>query len=115
MNTTTNPKKIDHHAKGYRIRSMADVSDEAIRNRQELADIKYLYMAGRISRSEAKRRASPIIKRVNDKAKEIAHKNNKSHYPVITFISAMRNSYNDVRRSRFVVNEDDLIITLPEE
>lgn len=115
INEPDNPNKLDFYITGYRIRNMADVSDEAIRNRQELADIKYLYMSGSISRDEAKHRASSIIKRINDRAKEIAHKNNMTHYPIITFTSAMRNSYPDVRRSRFVVDGDDLIITPPDK
>lgn len=92
------------------------VSDEAIRNRSELADIKRKYLSGEISRDEAKALCSPIIYRINNKARKVAEKHGKKYQPIISFISAMRNDYNDApHKSRFIVDESDLIISNPKK
>ena len=72
---------------------MAEISDEAVNNRATLAEIKRMYVSAEITREQAKELAAPIIKRVNMRAKEIATLHNQTSYPVIDFISAMRNSY----------------------
>ena len=95
------------------MRSMSDVSNEAIENRTKLALIKRAYLSGSIDRNEAKRQAEPILQMINDKAKSIAIKNNRTYSPIINFVSAMRDSYSDIPRSRFVVDESDLLIIPP--
>lgn len=90
---------------------MDGISDEAIRNRGELARIKRNYASGFISRDEAKRLSTPVIQRINSRAAKIAKKNGKKPRPIIDFVSAMRNDYSDIPYSnRFVVDEDDLKI-----
>ena len=92
---------------------MSNISDEAIENRTKLALIKRAYLSGRIDRSEAKRQAAPILQKINNRAKSIAIKNNRTYSPIINFVSAMRDTYNDIPRSRFIVDESELIITPP--
>lgn len=72
---------------------MADVSDEAIKNRATLAEIKRMYYSNEITREQAKELASPILKRINKKAAKIAKKHNESTYPIIDFVTAMRGSW----------------------
>lgn len=93
---------------------MSDISDEAVRNRVELAEVKRKLLSGEITREQTKLLSKPIIERVNRKAREIAAINGKQYRPIISFISAMRNDYGDLAApSRFVVNEQDLIIIKP--
>lgn len=93
---------------------MSDISDEAVRNRVELAEIKNRLSSGQITREQAKLLSKPIIDRVNRKAHEIAARNGRQYKPIISFISAMRNDYGDIAyQNRFVVDESDLIITSP--
>lgn len=95
---------------------MSDISDEAIQNRTELADIKRKLLLGEITREQAKLLSKPIIERVNRKAQEIAARNGKQYQPILSFISAMRNDYGDsTSSSRFVVDERDLIIIKPQK
>jgi polyhydroxyalkanoate synthesis regulator phasin len=72
---------------------MSDISDEAVSNRATLAEIKRMYMSGEITRDQAKELASPILKRINKKAAEIAKRHNKKVYQSIDFVSAMRSSW----------------------
>lgn len=62
---------------------------EATKNRQEIATIKYSLMVGDITYEKAQELAKPIIKRINEKGKEIAKKYGKK-YRAVTFIELMR-------------------------
>ena len=63
--------------------------DEAIDNREKIAQIKKDYNSGIISREEAKFRAEPIINKINKRGAEISKKYKKRYSP-ISFIGLMR-------------------------
>ncbi len=63
--------------------------EQAIKNREELTEIKMALAIGDISYDEARKLASPILDRINSKGKEIAKKYNKK-YHAISFIEVMR-------------------------
>lgn len=68
------------------------------KNRANIAEVKYLYVTGAITREEAKVRAQPILDRINEataiKTKELNKKYGLNRKPVfLDFINAMRNSY----------------------
>ena len=65
------------------------VSNEAISNREAIADIKRRYAQGLISREQAKNEAEPVINRINKKGQEIAKKHNVKYYSV-DFVNLMR-------------------------
>ena len=50
------------------------MSEQAIKNQEEVAEINRRFMAGEISKVEAEALLQPIADRVNAKAKEIAQK-----------------------------------------
>jgi hypothetical protein len=57
---------------------MADYLDQAVKNRQAIADIKRKYLSGEISRDEAKQLAQPILDRINARAIQIAAKHGRN-------------------------------------
>ena len=65
------------------------MSDDAIRNRARIEEIKRLYAIGQIDREEAEKRAQPVIDAINKRGAEIAKKYKKSYAPV-SFIGLMR-------------------------
>jgi hypothetical protein len=67
--------------------------DQAAKNRADIADIQRKYIAGEITREQAKQLAQPVLDRINSRASEIAQKHGKASYPKLDFINAMRNSY----------------------
>jgi len=64
--------------------------DNAVANREAIAQIKSLYMRGRISREVAEALAEPVINRINKRQQEVAKKHGKRSYPKTTFIGLMR-------------------------
>ena len=71
---------------------------QAATNRAEMADIKYKYETGSISREEAKILAKPLLDRINNataiKTKELNKKYGLNRKPaLLDFVNAMRNSY----------------------
>ncbi|HSW37418.1 MAG TPA: hypothetical protein VLG37_03565 [Candidatus Saccharimonadales bacterium] len=64
--------------------------DNAVANREAIAQIKSLYIRGRITRKVAEALAEPIINRINKQQQEIAKKHGKRNYPKTTFIGLMR-------------------------
>lgn len=74
---------------------MAGNLDQAVQNRQAIADIKRRYLTGEINREEAKTLAKPIIERINratiTKTKELNKKYGMDRRPaLLDFINAMR-------------------------
>lgn len=65
------------------------VSNEAISNREAIADIKRRYAQGLISREQAKIEAEPVIRRINKIGQKIALKHKVKYYPV-DFVNLMR-------------------------
>ena len=65
------------------------VYKEAVNNREVIADIKYRYLSGQITREQAKLESEPIIKRINRRGQVIAQKHKVKYYPV-DFINLMR-------------------------
>ena len=73
---------------------MSDL-DQAIKNRQQIADIKRRYLLGEISREQAKSEAHEVIKRINAaiilKTRELNTKYKMQRKPVLVdFIGLMR-------------------------
>ena len=64
--------------------------DNAVSNRESIAQIKRLYLSGKITREVAEALASPVIARINKQQQEIARKYGKRSYPKTTFIGLMR-------------------------
>lgn len=64
--------------------------DNAVANREAIAQIKSLYIRGRISREVAEALAEPVINRINKRQAEVAARHGKKHYPKTTFIGLMR-------------------------
>ena len=62
---------------------------EAVKNREEIADIKRRYALGLITREQAKLEALPVIRRINNKGQRIAKKHKVKYCPV-GFINLMR-------------------------
>jgi hypothetical protein len=62
----------------------------AVSNREAIAQIKSLYLRGRISRDVAEALAEPVINRINKQQQVIAKKYGKRNYPKTTFIGLMR-------------------------
>lgn len=72
--------------------------EQAAKNREEIAEIKRLYVTGEIEREEAKALAQPILDRINEatvaKTKELNKKYGLHRKPfVLDFVNAMRNGY----------------------
>lgn len=63
---------------------------EAVRNREAIAQIKNLYLRGKISREVAEALATPVIERINRRQQEIAKKHGKRNYPKTSFIGLVR-------------------------
>ena len=63
---------------------------EAVRNREEIAHIKSLYLKGEINREVAKALVAPVIARINKRQQEIAKRHGKRNYPKTDFIGLMR-------------------------
>ena len=77
---------------------MERTSDQAAKNRMDIADIKRRYITGEVTREEAKVLAQPILDRINrataTKTKELNKKYGLHRKPVfLDFVNAMRNSY----------------------
>lgn len=72
---------------------MNSISDEAVRNRASLAEIKRMYISAEITREQAKLLAEPILKRINKRAAKIAKSHNQKVFTIVDFTSVMRNSY----------------------
>lgn len=64
--------------------------DNAVSNRESIAQIKRLYLSGKITREVAEALASPVIARINKQQQQIAKKYGKRNYPKTTFIGLMR-------------------------
>ena len=64
--------------------------NNAVSNRESIAQIKRLYISGKITREVAEALASPVITRINKRQQEIAKKYGKRNYPKTTFIGLMR-------------------------
>jgi hypothetical protein len=64
--------------------------NNAVANREAIAQIKSLYIRGRISREIAEALAEPVICRINKQQQAIAQKHGKRGYPKTTFIGLMR-------------------------
>lgn len=62
---------------------------QALENRAEIARIKNALAFGEITYAEAREQAAPTLKRINEKAKELAKKYNRRHRE-ITFAEIMR-------------------------
>lgn len=65
------------------------MNQEAVSNLEAIAQIRRDYHSGVIDRDEAKRRAEPVIKRINDAGALIAKKHKRRHNPV-NFTQLMR-------------------------
>jgi len=65
------------------------VTNEAVSNREAIANIKRRYSLGLITREQAKKEAKPIIQRINLRGQEIAKKHQVKYYPV-DFVNLMR-------------------------
>ena len=63
--------------------------DNAVANREAIADIKRRYLRAEITREQAKLEAAPIIDRINKRGAEISKKWKKNFSPQ-TFIGLMR-------------------------
>ena len=63
--------------------------DNAVANREAIADIKGRYLRGEITREQAKLEAAPILACINKRGKEISKKWGKSYTPQ-NFIGLMR-------------------------
>ncbi len=63
--------------------------EEAVRNREKIADIKKRYFLGLITREQAKLEALPVIRRINNKGQQIAKKHKVKYCPV-DFVNLMR-------------------------
>jgi len=71
------------------------VTDQAIKNRADIAEIKRKYVSGEISREQAKLLAQPVIERINTaiviKTKELNKKYGMNRKPAqVDFINLMR-------------------------
>ena len=64
--------------------------NNAVSNRESIAQIKRLYLSGKITREVAEALASPVIARINKQQQAIAKKYGKRNYPKTTFIGLMR-------------------------
>ncbi len=64
--------------------------DHAVANREAIAQIKSLYIRGRITRKVAEALAEPVIARINKQQLEVAKRHGKRSYPKTTFIGLMR-------------------------
>lgn len=65
------------------------MDNQAAENRAEIARIKNDLAFGKITYAEAQEQAAPTLKRINEKAKELAKKYNRRHRD-ITFAEIMR-------------------------
>lgn len=65
------------------------VANEAIINREAIANIKRRYALGLITREQAKLEALPVIRGINNKGQQIAKKHKVKYCPV-DFINLMR-------------------------
>lgn len=65
------------------------MDNQAAQNRAEIARIKNDLAFGKITYTEAQEQAAPTLKRINEKAKELAKKYNRRHRD-ITFAEIMR-------------------------
>lgn len=65
------------------------MTDEAIKNRTEIENVRFLYMTGEINRQRAEELAKPVIERMNIKAVEVA-KRHKKRPILFNFITLMR-------------------------
>lgn len=77
---------------------MANHLDQAIRNRDDIAEIQRRYKTGEITREQAKILAQPVLDRINQqtiiKTKELNKKYSMNRKPaLLDFINAMRNTY----------------------
>jgi hypothetical protein len=64
--------------------------NNAVSNRESIAQIKRLYLSGKISREVAEALARPTIERINKQQATIALKWGRKSYPKTTFIGLMR-------------------------
>lgn len=83
---------------GLYIWTMEAFTDQAAKNRTEIANIKHRYITDEITREEAKALAQPILDRINKataaKTKELNKKYRLHRKPVfLDFVNAMRNNY----------------------
>ena len=72
--------------------------EQAVQNRQAIADIKFRYDNGVITREQAKKEALPVLTKINEDIKVATDKLNKKYNmnrrpAYLDFINAMRNSY----------------------
>lgn len=65
------------------------MNSQALQNREEITRIKNALAIGEITYAEAQEQAAPTLKRINEKAKELAKKYNR-RYRDITFAEIMR-------------------------
>lgn len=65
------------------------MTEQALKNRQDIERIRKGLMAGKLSYDEAGEQAAPIIKRINEQAKAIAKKHGL-RAKLITFNELMR-------------------------
>lgn len=65
------------------------MNNQALQNREEITRIKNALAIGEITYAEAQEQAAPTLKRINEKAKELAKKYNRRHRD-ITFAEIMR-------------------------
>jgi len=65
------------------------VTNEAVGNREAIANIKRRYALGLITREQAKLEALPVIRRINNKGQQIAKKHKVKYCPV-DFINLIR-------------------------
>lgn len=63
--------------------------EQSVKNREEIQTIKMELACGFITYDEAKKKAKPVLDRINAKGMEIAKKYGRKHYP-ITFVEVMR-------------------------
>jgi polyhydroxyalkanoate synthesis regulator phasin len=66
------------------------MKSEAIKNREEIAEIKRKFKSGEISYDQAKAEMQPVLDRINAKSAEIAKKYNKKTVPKVSFAAIMR-------------------------
>lgn len=65
------------------------MNSQALQNREEITRIKNALAFGEITYAEAQEQAAPTLKKINEKAKELAKKYNRRHRD-ITFAEIMR-------------------------
>lgn len=73
--------------------------DQAVKNREEIGEIKRKLVTGEISYQQAKALAQPVLDRINEqtvrKTKELNKKYGLNRKPaLLDFVQAMRNTYN---------------------